>query len=121
MLSQEDFDRFTESYNEDFCFLLTRASTGHYECLLSSFLVLKDLREVIEKLHSLGSLNYKVDLHPLFFRANDGLLASLGFDPEQMSAIYGFLDYVKRVQGVEFEQCLTEGINRNCLPVAGSA
>jgi hypothetical protein len=121
MLSQADFDRFIENYNEDYYFLLKRASTGVYECLLTSFMVLKDLLEVIETLSRIGGLRYVTEPHPLYFRSQDALLATLGFDASQITNIYGFLAYVKQTQGRDFEECVAEGVSRNCLPVAGRA
>ena len=41
MISQEDFDQFVVSYNTDYLFLLTRAASGSYDCLITSFRVLK--------------------------------------------------------------------------------
>lgn len=121
MLTQSDFDGFVEHYNEDYYYLLSRASSGVYECLLTSFMVLNDLLDVIETISGKGMLYTRTAPHPIFFRANDALLASLGFDPLQIGNIYGFLSYVKETQGQEFEQCIAEGVNRNCLPVAGLA
>lgn len=121
MLSQADFDRFIENYNEDYYFLLKRASTGVYECLLTSFMVLKDLLEVIETLSRVSDLKFTTNPHPIYFRSHDALLATLGFDDSQIGNIYGFLAYVKQTQGRDFEECVAEGITRNCLPVAGLA
>lgn len=121
MLSQADFDRFVENYNEDYYFLLSRAGTGVYECLLTSFMVLKDLLDVIETLSRISSLKYLIQPHPLYFRSHEALLATLGFDASQISNIHGFLAYVKETQGCDFEECVAEGVSRNCLPVAGQA
>src|ERR1041384_294400 len=106
MISQEDFDKFVESYNTDYLYLLTRAGSGSYDCLISSFRVLKDLYDVVIKLHETTHLNYRVVPYPLTFRASDAFLASLGFNVDQIANIYGFLEHVKRTQGREFEDCL---------------
>ena len=121
MLSQSEFDHFVENYNEDYYFLLKRAGAGVYECLLTSFMVLKDLLDVIETLSRIGSLKSVIEPHPLYFRSHDVLLMSLGFDESQINNIHGFLTYVKQTQGKEFEECVAEGVNRNCLPIAGRA
>ena len=78
MLQQAEFDRFVESYNADYSNLLTRASRGEYTCLISSFTVLKDLYDVILKLHDTLVLEFRVVPYPLTFRGSDDLLASLG-------------------------------------------
>ncbi len=121
MLSQSDFDRFIENYNEDFYFLLRRASVGTYDCLLTSFMVLKDLHDVIHTLSGIGGLQFQVKPYPFNFRANDALLNLLGFDAPQINNIYGFLNYVKQTQGKEFEECIAEGVSSGCLPIAGRA
>lgn len=118
MISQEDFDKFVNSYNTDYLYLLTRAGSGSYDCLISSFRVLKDLYDVVIKLHDTTHLNYRVVPYPLTFRASDAFLASLGFNAEQIANIYGFLEHVKRTQGREFEACI-EGEDPISCAVAG--
>lgn len=110
MISQEDFDRFVVSYNNDYFYLLTRASKGSYDCLISSFIVLKDLYDVIMKLHDTTHLEFRVLAYPLTFRASEAFLSSLGFNDEQIKLIYGFLQHVKKTQGKEFEECIEEGV-----------
>src|ERR1044071_250595 len=82
MLKQEEFNRFVESYNADYLYLLTRASRGDYQCLISSFTVLKDLHDVIMKLHDSLELHFRVVPYPLTFRGSDDLLSGFGFDAE---------------------------------------
>jgi len=106
MISQEDFDKFVESYNTDYRYLLTRAASGSYDCLITSFSVLKDLFDVIVKLHDTTHLNFRVVPYPLTLRASDAFLTSLGFNERQIASIYGFLEHVKRTQGREFEECI---------------
>ena len=106
MISQEDFDKFVESYNTDFRYLLTRAASGSYDCLITSFGVLKDLYDVINKLHETTHLDFKVVPYPLTLRASDAFLTSLGFDGQHVANIHGFLEHVKRTQGREFEECI---------------
>jgi hypothetical protein len=118
MISQEDFDKFVESYNTDFHYLLSRAASGSYDCLITSFGVLKDLYEVINKLHETTHLDFKVVPYPLTFRASDPFLTSLGFDAEHIGKIYGFLEHVKRTQGREFEDCIAGSDPIKCA-VAG--
>ena len=118
MISQEDFDHFVVSYNTDYLFLLTRAGSGSYDCLITSFRVLKDLYDVILKLHETTHLDYRVVPHPLTLRASDAFLSSLGFDGERMAKIRGFLEHVKRTQGKEFEECIETSDPIKCL-VAG--
>ncbi|HYE13405.1 MAG TPA: hypothetical protein VD968_03070 [Pyrinomonadaceae bacterium] len=110
MISQDDFDQFVSNYNNDYQYLLTRASRGSYDCLISSFIVLKDLHDVIMKLHETTQLEFRVVAYPLTFRGSDAFLRGLGFDGEEIARIYGFLRHVKLTQGKEFEECVEEGV-----------
>jgi hypothetical protein len=110
MISQEDFDKFVANYNNDYFYLLTRASRGSYDCLISSFIVLKDLYDVIMKLHETTHLKFQVVAYPLTFRGSDAFLNGLGFSGDEIGLIYGFLSHVKRTQGKEFEECIQEGV-----------
>ena len=118
MITQDDFDKFVRSYNTDYFYLLTRAGTGSYDCLITSFSVLKDLYDVISKLHDTTHLEFRVVPYPLTFRGSDALLGGMGFKDEQVRLIYGFLEHVRQTQGKEFEQCLEDGIPFKCA-VAG--
>jgi hypothetical protein len=114
MVSQKDFDSFVKDYNEDYVFLLTRASRRHYECLVSSFMVLKDLYNVIQVMFDTGDYRYEVLPYPYSFRANSLVLSQLSFNPTEIENIFGFLDYVKQSQGMEFEDCLEAGTVPMC-------
>ena len=114
MLTQEQFDKFVENYNEDFVLLLTRASQQYYDCLISSFTILNDLYRVIIKLQETQGFEFRVHPYPLSFRGNDSLLKELGFDGNGINAIYGFLEYVKSRQGMEFEEALEAKQARQC-------
>lgn len=111
---QEDFDRFVERYNADYYYLLVRASTGHYDCLTTSFLVLKDLYGAIVKLQEVGRHEFRVPPFPLSFRANQSLLADLGFSELEMETIGNFLKFVKATQGKELDEILDEGLLIQC-------
>jgi CheY-like chemotaxis protein len=111
---QEEFDRFVGRYNSDYYFLLVRASTGQYDCLTTSFLVLKDLYSAIVKLHEVGKHEFRVAPYPLSFRANVSLLADLGFNREEMNRIDNFLNFVKETQGKELDEILDEGVLIQC-------
>lgn len=119
MISQEDFDKFVSNYNNDYIYLLTRASRGSYDCLITSFTVLKDLYDVIMKLHETTHLEFHIVAFPLTFRASDAFLSSLGFNSAEIQSIYGFLEHVKRMQGKEFEECIEEGV-ANCFVTTSS-
>ncbi|HEX8096632.1 MAG TPA: hypothetical protein VF507_01295 [Pyrinomonadaceae bacterium] len=110
MISQEDFDKFVVNYNNDYLYLLTRASKGSYDCLITSCIVLKDLYDVVMKLQETTRLEFRVVPYPLTFRASEAFLSSLGFSDEQIRLIYGFLQHVRRTQGKEFEECVQEGV-----------
>jgi CheY-like chemotaxis protein len=109
MFSQQDFDHFVERYNADYYFILTRAGSGQYDCLLTSFFVLKDLYTAIGKLHEVGRFQLRRIPYPITFRASEPFLSSLGFGPEEIERIGGFLSFVKETQGKEFEQLIGEG------------
>ena len=114
MLTQEQFDTFVNNYNDDYAFLLKRASQQYYECLIASFTMLRDLHNVIMVLHETENLQFRVQLYPLSFRGNDALLKQLGFDGDEINAIYGFLEYVKFHQGMEFEDCMQTNGHIEC-------
>ena len=119
MLQQNEFDQFVENYNADYLYLLTRASQGEYNCLISSFTVLKDLYDVVMKLHDTLKLDFRIVPYPITFRGNDDLLKSFGFGDEQVTNIYGFLSFVQRTMGKEFEQVLDEGVPMKCVKMGG--
>jgi len=110
MFSQADFDRFVERYNADYYFLLVRASSGHYDCLLTAFFVLNDLYTAITKLHEVGKFQLRQIPYPITFRASEALLLGLGFNAEEIARIDGFLRFVKETQGKELEQLIGEGV-----------
>lgn len=114
MVSQEDFERFVKDYNEDYILLLTRASRRHYECLVSSFMVLKDLYNMIQVMFDTGLYHYQALPYPYSFRADSLVLNQFGFDAEEIENIFGFLDYVKQSQGMELEECLEAGTVAMC-------
>jgi len=119
MLQQNEFDQFVENYNADYLYLLNRASRGEYNCLISSFTVLKDLYDVVLKLHDTLKLDFRIVPYPLTFRGNDDLLKSFGFGDEQITSIYGFLSFVRQTLGKEFEQVLEEGVPMKCVKMGG--
>jgi hypothetical protein len=120
MLRQEEFNRFVENYNADYLYLLGRAARGDYDCLMSSFMVLKDLYDVILKLHDTLGLEFNLVPYPLTFRGNDDLLRGFGFGPEEIQKIYGLLSFIREAQGKEFEQVIEEGVHIKCVKL-GSA
>lgn len=117
MISQTDFDKFVKDYNEDYALLLRRASIRHYDCLISAFMVLKDLYNLIQVLFDTGHFTYTVLPYPLTFRADKVLLGQLGFDDQEIQNIFGFLEYVKATQGMEYEACLEAGTIAMCARV----
>ncbi|HZS46816.1 MAG TPA: hypothetical protein VFC63_17215 [Blastocatellia bacterium] len=119
MPNQEEFDRFVENYNNDYLFVLTRAASGSYDCLITSCLILKDLYEVIIKLHDLDNVGFNVVPYPFTLRPGEDLLKQFGFNKEQVHNIYGFLSFVKTNQGKELEECLEEGALSICQRVLG--
>lgn len=114
MFTQDDFDRVVKNYNDDYRYLLIRASQGSYECLISSFMVLKDLYKIIVKFQDSGKYLFRILPYPLSFRTNDNLLRTIGFDAEGIRNIYGFLEFVKETQGKEFEECLEGSVYNLC-------
>lgn len=115
MLEQSDFNKFVEHYNDNYMYLLTRASHGDYACLLSSFTVLKDLYDVIIKLHETVGFELRVVPYSIDFRGKDELLRELGFNDKEIENIYGLLEYVKGIHGKEFEECISAETPLNCI------
>jgi CheY-like chemotaxis protein len=113
-VAQREFDDLVERYNADFRFLLMRACAGQYDCLLTSFLVLKDLYGAIMKLHEASSLEFRVIPYPLTLRTNEELLKEFGFTREDVENIKGFLKSTQETQGREFEALLEEGLPILC-------
>jgi hypothetical protein len=118
MTSQSDFSSFVKDYNEDYLLLMTRASRRHYDCLITSFMILRDLYNVIQVMYDSGLYSYQVLPYPFSVRADAVLLKQLGFDDEQIKNIYGFLDYVQETQGMEFEACLDAGVATMCARIS---
>jgi hypothetical protein len=112
--AQKDFDNLVRRYNADFRFLLVRVSAGKYDCLLTSFLVLKDLYGAIMKLHEVSKLEFRVIPYPLTLRGSDELFAELGFTRSDIENINGFLKSIRETQGREFEALLEEGLPVLC-------
>jgi hypothetical protein len=117
MVSQEEFDNFVNDYNQDYILLLTRASKQHYDCLITSFMVLKDLYNMIQVLFDTGQYSYPVLPYPYTFRADYSLMKTLGFEDDEIANIFGFLEFVKKTQGMEFEDCLDAGTVAMCARV----
>jgi len=120
MLKQDEFDRFVENYNADYLYLLTRASRGEYNCLISSFTVLKDLYDVVLKLHDTLALEFKIIPYPLSFRGNSDLLKGFGFDSEEIVKIYDFLKLIQESYGKDFERVIAEGAPIKCIKMVGA-
>lgn len=117
MISQKEFDRFVNDYNEDYLLLLTRASRRHYDCLISSFMVLKDFYNLIQVMYDTGSYVYNAMPYPYSVRADAVLLEQFGFDEEGINNVFGFFDFVKESQGMDFEACLDAGNAAMCARV----
>jgi hypothetical protein len=77
MTSQNEFNRYVEEYNQAYIALLTRASLGDYHRLLSSFIPLKDLLDLIRVMHDTLKYAYQVLPYPFPFRDNEPFLRSL--------------------------------------------
>jgi hypothetical protein len=119
VVSQVEFDKMVQTYNSDYLLLLTRASKQHYDCLITSWLVLKDFYDVINMISEHNQVIYHEIPYPFTFRGNDVLLARLGFDQNQMENIYRFLEITKETYGKEFEQCIEEGSAVMCAQIRG--
>jgi hypothetical protein len=66
MLEQKEFNRFVTDYNADYLYLLRRAATGNYNCLITSSRILKDFHDMIMLIHS--SLDVNFDILPIHLR-----------------------------------------------------
>lgn len=115
-VSQKEFDQLVQRYNSDFRFLLMRASLGQYDCLLTSFLVLKDLYGAISKLHEVSRLELRVIPYPISLRPSNIMFQDLGFTEQDVDGINGFLQSIRDTQGREFEELLDEGLPILCGP-----
>jgi len=114
VITQGEFDKYVRDYNESYILLLRRASLRHFDCLITSWLILKDLYSLIITLHDRGEVKYHILPHPFSFRGNDMLLQGLGFSQEEVKNIHDFLAFVKQSQGREFEEVMTEGVKVLC-------
>jgi DNA-binding response OmpR family regulator len=114
LFSQPDFDRFVERYNANYHFLLLRISSGQFDCLVTSFLVLKDLYTAIIKLHEVGRFELHIVPYPISLRASEAFLAELGFNQSEIELVDSFLKHVKEKEGKEFEEILDEGVMIYC-------
>ena len=114
MITQQQFDSFIKDYNENFLLLLTRASVCHYDCLITSWVILKDLYDIIITIHDMGEVSFHQLPHPFSFRGNDILLSQLGFKAEEISNIYGFFAFVLKTQGKDFDECVKDGAKVMC-------
>jgi hypothetical protein len=108
MLEQKEFNRFVEDYNADYLYLLRRAATGNYNCLITSARILKDLHEVIMVIHTSSHLNFDITPFPYTLRGSAEYFSHLGFDDEQVQNILDFTAFVKSTYGKEFEECMEE-------------
>lgn len=108
-ITQKQFDEFVGNFNEDYLLVLIRASNRQYDCLITSFSILKDFYDLICVLYDNGGLVYNELLHPFSFRADEHLLTRLGFQKEQITNIYEFLPHVKQTLGMELEEYVASG------------
>jgi hypothetical protein len=110
MTSQKEFNRYVEEYNQAYIALLTRASLSDYHGLLSSFIPLKDLLDLIRVMHDTLKYAYQVLPYPFPFRDNEPFLRSLAFNEGQIRNIFEFLNHVQTTQGKSFEACLVQSL-----------
>lgn len=105
---QEDFNKFVKHYNDDFIFFLQRAASGHYNCLITSGRILKDLHELVVFIQSATALQFEIVPFPFTFRHGREYYRELNFTDEQIENIHGFFDYVKETFKKDFEECMQE-------------
>jgi hypothetical protein len=104
MLDQNQFNHFVEDYNADYIFLLKRAATGNYNCLLTSARILKDLHDMIMKLHEVTQLSFEIIPFPFTVRGNQQYFEKMGFAGDEIDNIMNFHVFVKDQFGKEFEE-----------------
>jgi len=114
MLTQKKFNEFVENYNADYLYLLRRASTGNYNCLITSSRILQDLYDMVTTLQRVTELEFEVVPYPFTLRGNQEYFEQLGFTPEQAANIDGFLRFVREIFGKEFEECMQEARPLTC-------
>ena len=72
---------------------------------------------MIQVLFDTGHYTYSTLPYPYSYRTDDSLMRILGFDDEEIGNIFGFLEFVKKTQGMEFEACLEAGTLNMCARV----
>ena len=97
-----------KDYNADYLYLLSRAATGNYNCLVTSSRILKDFHDMIMTVHSVSELDFEIPIYPFTFRGSTEYFNHLGFDDEQTMNILGFIVFVQTTYGQEFEECMEE-------------
>src|SRR5262249_41909196 len=105
---QDLFEDAVKCYNTAYLSILETAAEGTYSRLLHSCLRLKELYDTIIKLTD--SVTLTCLPYPFTLRPSDELLMQYGFRSEQIDNIRNFLIYVRRTEGREIEDCLSEGI-----------
>jgi len=104
---QSLFDDAVKCYNTAYLSILETAAEGTYSRLLHSCLRLKELYDTIIKLTD--NVTLKAIPYPFTFRPSDDLLMQYGFRGEQIDNIRRFLIYVRKTEGKEIEDCLSDG------------
>jgi len=108
MLEQKEFNRFVTDYNADYLYLLKRAATGNYNCLITSSRILKDFHDVIMALHNSLEVNFDIVPYPFTVRGSSEYFSQLGFNDVEVMNILGFVVFVRSAFGKEFEECMEE-------------
>lgn len=105
-ISQEHFNYFVESYNDDFMFFLRRAASGYYKCLITAGRILKDFHDLVIFMQRVTDFKFEVLPYPYTFRHGTEYYKELGFNQEEIEKIHGFFDYVKELYKKDFEECM---------------
>jgi hypothetical protein len=107
-VNQDYFNKFVDSYNEDFIFFLKRAASGNYNCLITSARILRDFHDLVIFMQKTSEYKFEIVPYPFTFRHGSEYYRTLGFDDAEIDKIHGFFEHVKVVYKKEFEECLEE-------------
>jgi hypothetical protein len=112
-ITQENFNYFVESYNDDYKFFLRRAASGYYKCLITAGRILKDFYDLVTFMQRVTNFKFEIIPYPYTFRHGSEYYRSLGFSQSEVEKIHGFFDYVRELYKKDFEECMNE--NRDYL------
>jgi len=116
---QKMFETVLRTYNEDYYALLKRAGAGDYNCLTTSFRILKDVYDLIEMMKSIFQVQPIEEYYSLNFDQDLSLLDNFLLTKDEIINIKGFLRYVRAAYDLEFHQVLLRPMPARCPTYRG--